>query len=120
MQTSGTSCRENVDTHSAVIVREGGRSSIPETLMIESIGRGVLDTRLRGYDDLMLPFFVPRDGLLRFARNDVEGPLRIEYPTYAAYEDSLAPRKIRRAWQRDRGFTDASHAHVKGRFSGSN
>src|SRR5258706_2638179 len=31
--------------HSAVIAREGGRSSIPETLMIESKGRGVLDTR---------------------------------------------------------------------------
>jgi hypothetical protein len=46
--------RENVDTHSAVIVREGGRSSIPETSVIESISRGVLDTRLRGYDDLML------------------------------------------------------------------
>ena len=28
----------------AVIVREGGRSSIPETFMIESISRGVLDT----------------------------------------------------------------------------
>jgi hypothetical protein len=27
----------------AVIVREGGRSSIPETFMIESISRGVLD-----------------------------------------------------------------------------
>src|SRR5258706_6910400 len=30
--------------HSAVIAREAGRSSIPETLMIESKGRGVLDT----------------------------------------------------------------------------
>jgi hypothetical protein len=28
---------------SAVIVREGGRSSIPETSMIEQISRGVLD-----------------------------------------------------------------------------
>src|SRR5882762_9041903 len=53
-QTSGASCRENANTHSAVIVRdlsavaqgakaEGGRSSIPETLMIESRSRGVLD-----------------------------------------------------------------------------
>ena len=31
-------------TLSAVIVRESGRSSIPETLMIESKGRSVLDT----------------------------------------------------------------------------
>jgi hypothetical protein len=31
-------------TLSAVIVREGGRSSIPETFMIESRGRSVLDT----------------------------------------------------------------------------
>jgi hypothetical protein len=31
------------DTLSAVIVRESGRSSIPETLMIESRGRGVLE-----------------------------------------------------------------------------
>jgi hypothetical protein len=31
-------------TLSAVIVRESGRSSIPETLMMESRGRGVLDT----------------------------------------------------------------------------
>ena len=43
MQTSGASRRENADTHSSVIVREGGRSSIPETLMMESISRGVLD-----------------------------------------------------------------------------
>jgi hypothetical protein len=44
MQNSGATRRENADTHSPVIVREGGRSSIPETLMIETIGRGVLDT----------------------------------------------------------------------------
>jgi hypothetical protein len=31
----------------------GGRSSIPEASVIESIGRGVLDTRLRGYDSHM-------------------------------------------------------------------
>jgi hypothetical protein len=28
------------------------RSSIPETAVIETMGRGVLDTRMRGYDDL--------------------------------------------------------------------
>ena len=38
------SCRENVASYSVVIVREGGRSSIPETPMINTIGRGVLDT----------------------------------------------------------------------------
>src|SRR6185436_13348918 len=35
--------RESADTYSPVIVREGGRSSIPETSMIESISRSVLD-----------------------------------------------------------------------------
>jgi len=35
---------------STVIARESGRSSIPETLVMGSIGRGVLDTRFRGYD----------------------------------------------------------------------
>jgi hypothetical protein len=79
-----------------------------------------LSTRHCERSEAIHSFFVPRDGLLRFARNDVEGLQRTEYPTYAAYEDSLASRKIRQAWQRDRGFTDASHAHVKGSFSGSN
>ncbi len=37
-------------------------------------------------------------------------------PTYTGYEDSLASRKIGQAWQHDRGFTNASHAHVKGHF----
>src|SRR5690349_8681491 len=36
--------RENADAHSAVIVREGGRSSIPETAGMEPISRSVLDT----------------------------------------------------------------------------
>jgi hypothetical protein len=31
--------------------RESGRSSIPETAVMESIGRGVLDPRMRGDDD---------------------------------------------------------------------
>ena len=33
-----------------VIVRDGGRSSIPETPMIEPRSRGVLDSRMRGND----------------------------------------------------------------------
>jgi hypothetical protein len=45
MQTSGDQRREKAASHSTVIVREGGRSSIPETLMKEPMGRGVLDTR---------------------------------------------------------------------------
>jgi hypothetical protein len=36
---------------SAVIVRESGRSSIPETLIIESRGRGVLDRPVKPDDD---------------------------------------------------------------------
>jgi hypothetical protein len=43
MQTSGDQRREKAKVYSAVIVREGGRSSIPETAVIESISRGVLD-----------------------------------------------------------------------------
>src|SRR5260221_10264927 len=39
---------------SVVIVREGGRSSIPETLVIEPKGRSVLDTAFAGYDDCQL------------------------------------------------------------------
>src|SRR6266404_9625299 len=43
-QTSGSSCRENAYAYSVVIVREGGRSSIPETAVTEPRSRGVLDT----------------------------------------------------------------------------
>jgi hypothetical protein len=42
-KSSGKSCREIANVYSVVIVREGGRSSIPEAAMIEPIGRGVLD-----------------------------------------------------------------------------
>jgi hypothetical protein len=41
-------------TLSAVIVRESGRSSIPETLMMESRGRGVLDRPVKPGDDNFL------------------------------------------------------------------
>src|SRR5215216_1714348 len=44
MQASGAMRRENANAHSVVIVREGGRSSILETSMIEPKGCGVLDT----------------------------------------------------------------------------
>ena len=40
---SGDQRREIVKSYSTVIVREGGRSSIPEALVIELIRRGVLD-----------------------------------------------------------------------------
>ena len=83
-QTSGDQRREIAKSYPAVIVREGGRSSIPETSLIEPISRGVLDPRLRGDDEGVLhrylhviasaeaihSFFLPRDGLLRFACND--------------------------------------------------
>src|SRR2546429_3685603 len=51
MQTSGDQRREKVASYSVVIV-QGGRSSIPETFVIEPISRGVLDPRMRGDDDL--------------------------------------------------------------------
>jgi hypothetical protein len=38
--------RENEKPYSAVIVREGGRSSIPEASVMKSIRRGVLDAPL--------------------------------------------------------------------------
>src|SRR4051794_34585979 len=41
-QSSGAMRRENAATHSTVIAREGGRPSIPETPMVDPIGRGVL------------------------------------------------------------------------------
>jgi hypothetical protein len=70
-----------------VIVREGGRSSIPETPAMESRSRGVLEApHARGMtalcgpfyqrhceeqsDEAIHSFFARRDGLLRFARND--------------------------------------------------
>ena len=72
MQTSGNSCREIADTHSPVIVREGGRSSIPEAAVTEPISRGVLDPRLRGDDK--------RGGVSRSAR-EVEKPHASEEPS---------------------------------------
>jgi hypothetical protein len=44
IQTSGDQRRENAASYSVVIVREGGRSSIPEMPVIESMSRSVLDT----------------------------------------------------------------------------
>jgi hypothetical protein len=43
--------RGNAEVYSLVVLREGGGPSIPEPAMIETRVRGVLDTRLRGYDN---------------------------------------------------------------------
>ena len=43
MQASGETRREIAKSYSVVIVREGGRSSIPETAVIEPTSDGVLD-----------------------------------------------------------------------------
>src|ERR1700737_804896 len=59
VQTSGASRREIADTYSVVIVRESGRSSIPEASVIESKSRGVLDTRFRGYDSIVWGRTIP-------------------------------------------------------------
>ena len=40
-------------THIQLSSPEGGRSSIPETAVMESIRRGVLDARLRGHDSTL-------------------------------------------------------------------
>jgi hypothetical protein len=65
--------REKAKSYSVVIVREGGRSSIPEAAVIESISRGVLDTRLRGYDDPLYGEWTTSPGMtvlqLRTIRN---------------------------------------------------
>ena len=54
-----------------VIAREGGRSSIPETLMMESRSRGVLDTRLE-------PVIGPAKGRTRWlVRDDAEFGARV-------------------------------------------
>jgi hypothetical protein len=53
-QTSGAMRREIATSRSIVIVREGGRSSIPEVVVIEPRSRGVLDPRMRGDDDRVL------------------------------------------------------------------
>jgi hypothetical protein len=46
MQGSGETRRGNAKACLLVIARESGRSSIPETPMIEPRGRGVLDAPL--------------------------------------------------------------------------
>jgi hypothetical protein len=59
LQNSGASRREIAETYrederakfSAVIAREGGRSSIPETPVMESRSRGVLDRPVKPDDD---------------------------------------------------------------------
>jgi hypothetical protein len=60
MQSSGASRRENANVYSIVIVREGGRSSIPETSVIESMGRSVDASPSRG----MTTYQEPRPSLL--------------------------------------------------------
>src|SRR5215470_1508568 len=48
--TTGESSDSNFKQRSGVIVREGGRSSIPETPEFKLRGCRVLDARLRGHD----------------------------------------------------------------------
>jgi hypothetical protein len=99
--------------------------------MIESIGRSVLDTRLRGYDDLMLRCYPPviaseaKQSILSLCREmDCFASLAMtgmgrgvtDTPACVGYDDPLAKRKTLKAGSAIGGFTDASHAHVKGRF----
>ena len=113
--------RENVDAYSVVVTRESGWPSIPETAMIEPIGRGVLDTRLRGYDD-----FVRGDHLDLIARSGSDEaihasaigkmdcfaslamtgdrPHRTGYPVCVGYDDLLATRKILKAGSANRAL----------------
>src|SRR6185369_9262652 len=50
-QTSGEIRREIAASYSTVIVRESGRSSIPETAVIERKSRSVLDRPVKPDDD---------------------------------------------------------------------
>jgi len=54
--------------------------------------------------------------LLRFARNDADRPRRTGYPRMCGISRAVGPPKILQP-AANRGF---GHAHVKGRFSGSN
>ena len=97
MQTSGAMRRENAESH---LRRMGRAKRNPSPVRSETIHLSVREVTM---DCFASPAMT---GMGRSA----------EYPTYAGYEDPLAPRKIRQALQRDPAFTDASHAHVKGRF----
>ena len=78
MQTSGAMRREIATSHSTVIAREGGRSSIPEAAMIEPRSRGVLDPRLRGDDEGVLHRYlrVQRSEAIHAAAQRKNGLLR--------------------------------------------
>jgi|GEM_PF-4895450 len=88
MQNSDERCRENAKSYSVVIVREGGRSSIPETAVIEPIGRGVLDPppSRRMTAVCCVAVFTSE---LRRARNDVERPERTGCPARAGEDGFL-------------------------------
>ncbi len=68
MQTSGAMRREIAEACRVVIVREGGRSGIPEAAVIEPISCGVLDTRLRGYDDRLCGEWIASLAITLFSR----------------------------------------------------
>jgi len=51
LQDSGVSRRENAESHSIVIARESGRSSIPEAAAMESTSLRVLDRPIKSGDD---------------------------------------------------------------------
>jgi hypothetical protein len=53
INSSGASRRETAESYSVSSPGLTGRPSIPEAAVIEPISRGVLDTRIRGYDDVL-------------------------------------------------------------------
>jgi hypothetical protein len=94
---------------SPVIVREGGRSSIPETSMIEPKAAAYSIPRLRGVRRSRAPspstrhcerresnhsFVVPRGGLLRFARMTRIGRGVPDTPACVGYHAPFGPPKI--------------------------
>jgi hypothetical protein len=91
MQSSGFLSRENANAYSAVIVRESGRSSIPETLTIEQKGRGLLDTpHARG---MTICFATTIPDRFAGARNDAEDPssLTLRRPAAVSKGEATGP-----------------------------
>ena len=73
---------------SAVIVREGGRSSIPETSMIEPRSRGVLGPRFRGGRQRWVALRSPRHCEERLRRSNP--PRRTKKEWIASSQELLA------------------------------
>ena len=82
--------------------------------MIEPISRGVLDTRLRGYDGLILrrypPVIATRWRVITVMGRGVPDTPRV-WDMTTRWRRAKSSKS-----ERDRGSSDVAHAHVKPRF----